>query len=81
MRVRGFWSQSTSRVREEIEPVRLAAKRLRISVLSSALKKDLGRMQNLSRNERVALRTRLIRANQTHSRLLFQVRSWMRKIV
>lgn len=76
MRVRGFWSQSTSRVREEIDPVRLAVKRIGESV-----RKDLKRGQNISRDERVALKAGLIRASQAHRRLLLRTRSGMKEVV
>jgi hypothetical protein len=75
LRVRGFWSQSTSRIREEIEPVRLAVKRIEESV-----KIDLKRRQNISRDERGALKTGLIRASQTHRRLLARIRSGMKGV-
>ncbi|MCS7145314.1 MAG: hypothetical protein RMJ28_06855 [Nitrososphaerota archaeon] len=74
LRVRGFWSASTSSVKEEIEPVRLAARRLELS-----LKEDLRRKKGLSRDERRRQRNGLRRAVQVHRvlfrRLKFRMRS------
>ncbi|MEM1533910.1 MAG: hypothetical protein QW059_05275 [Nitrososphaerota archaeon] len=75
LRIRGFWSQSTSRVREEIEPVRMASRKLGL-----VAKKELEKRQNLSRDERRGLKTGLIRASQAHRRHLRLLRSRMKEI-
>lgn len=71
LRIRGFSSESTSTVREEIEPVRAAVKRVAENV-----KKE----QRLSRDERGRLKMGLIRASQHHRRLLRSLKAMMAEV-
>lgn len=75
LRVRGFWSQATSRVSDDIK----LARRIGESVKES-VKKDFRRRQNISREERGALKAGLLRAIQAHRRLLLRIRSGMKEV-
>ncbi|GBC71390.1 hypothetical protein HRbin02_01171 [Candidatus Calditenuaceae archaeon HR02] len=71
LRVRGFWSQATSRVSDDIEPARR---------IGESVKKDFRKRQNISRSERAELKAGLLRSIQAHRRLLLRIRSGMKEV-
>ncbi|MEM0445534.1 MAG: hypothetical protein QXO86_03295 [Nitrososphaerota archaeon] len=75
LRIRGFSSEPTSIVREEMEPVKAAAIKA-----AEKPKLQVKRDKLLSRYERSRLKTALLRANLHHRRLLRGLRAKMSEI-